>query len=353
MKRAMIAMSGGVDSSVAAYLCKEAGYDCMGMTMRLYQNDDVGIDGKTCCSLDDAEDARSVAFRLGIPFQVFNYTDAFRSCVIERFIAAYERGETPNPCIDCNKYLKFGQIFQRMDALGYDYVATGHYARIVEKNGRFLLKKGLDESKDQSYVLYALTQEQLARTLFPLGNLTKLAAREIAEAQGFLNARKRDSQDICFVPDGDYAGFMERYTGKRYPPGRFQDTQGTVLGTHKGIVRYTIGQRKGLGLALPCPMYVKEKDMEKNAVILCRNEELFSRSLDARDFNWSALDCPEGSLRCEAKIRYKHTQQPAVVTATGPDTVHIEFDEPQRAICKGQAVVLYDGDTVLGGGTIL
>lgn len=353
MKKAMIAMSGGVDSSVAAYLCKEAGYDCMGMTMRLYQNEDVGIDGKTCCSLDDVEDARSVAFRLGIPFRVFNFTQEFKSCVIDRFVDAYEHGSTPNPCIDCNKYLKFGKIFQRMDELGYDYVATGHYARIEEGNGRFLLKKGLDESKDQSYVLYALTQSQLSRTLFPLGGMTKQAAREIAEAQGFLNARKRDSQDICFVPDGDYAAFLERYTGRTYPAGTFEDTEGNVLGAHKGIVRYTVGQRKGLGLALPCPMYVKEKDMERNAVILSTNEQLFSRHLDARDFNWSALDCPASPIHCEAKIRYKHAQQPATVTPTGPDTVHVSFDEPQRAICKGQAVVLYDGDTVLGGGTII
>lgn len=353
MKRAMIAMSGGVDSSVAAFLCKEAGYDCMGMTMRLYNNEDVGIDSKTCCSLDDVEDARSVAFRLGIPFQVFNFTDAFRSCVIHRFVVAYERGETPNPCIDCNKYLKFGQIFQRMDELGYEYVVTGHYARIAEEHGRFLLKKGLDESKDQSYVLYGLTQAQLARTLFPLGGMTKDAARCIAEEQGFLNARKRDSQDICFVPDGDYPGFIERYTGKTYPAGNFEDTEGNVLGTHKGIVRYTIGQRKGLGLALPCPMYVKEKDMARNTIILSTDEELFSRSLNACDFNWSAFDCPSDSIRCEAKIRYKHAQQPATVTPTGPGTAHIEFDTPQRAICKGQSVVLYDGDTVLGGGTIL
>lgn len=343
MKRAMIAMSGGVDSSVAAYLTMKAGYDCMGMTMRLFGKEESG----------DLEDARRVADTLGMPFRVFDFTDAFRQCVIDRFVFAYERGETPNPCIDCNKYLKFGRIFQVMDELGYDYVVTGHYARIEKVNGRFFLKKGLDEAKDQSYVLYALTQAQLSRTLFPLGVMSKDAAREIAVEQGFVNARKRDSQDICFVPDGDYAAFLERYTGKHYPAGSFQDTEGTVLGTHKGIVRYTIGQRKGLGLALPCPMYVKEKDLEKNAVILCRNEELFSRALDARDFNWSALDCPAGSLRCEAKIRYKHLQQPATVTATGPDTVHVEFDAPQRAICKGQAVVLYDGDTVLGGGTIV
>lgn len=353
MKRAMIAMSGGVDSSVAAYLMVQAGYDCLGMTMRLYNNEDIGKTEKTCCSLDDVEDARSVAFRLGIPFRVFNFTEEFRSCVIDRFVNAYECGETPNPCIDCNKYLKFGKIFQRMDELGYDYVVTGHYARIEQDVDRFLLKKGLDDSKDQSYVLYGLTQAQLARTVFPLGGMTKAETRRIAEEQGFLNARKHDSQDICFVPDGDYAAFLERYTGKSYPAGEFVDTQGKVLGRHKGIVRYTIGQRKGLGLALPCPMYVKDKDMAGNRVILSKNEELFSRELDAKGFNWSALDCPSGTIRASAKIRYKHTEQPASVTPTGPDTVHIVFDEPQRAICRGQAVVLYDGDTVLGGGTII
>ena len=353
MKRAMIAMSGGVDSSVAAYLMVQAGYDCLGMTMRLYNNEDIGKTEKTCCSLDDVEDARSVAFRLGIPFRVFNFTEEFRSCVIDRFVNAYECGETPNPCIDCNKYLKFGKIFQRMDELGYDYVVTGHYARIEQDGDRFLLKKGLDDSKDQSYVLYGLTQAQLARTVFPLGGMTKAETRRIAEEQGFLNARKHDSQDICFVPDGDYAAFLERYTGKSYPAGEFVDTQGKVLGRHKGIVRYTIGQRKGLGLALPCPMYVKDKDMAGNRVILSKNEELFSRELDAKGFNWSALDCPSGTIQASAKIRYKHTEQPASVTPTGPDTVHIVFDEPQRAICRGQAVVLYDGDTVLGGGTII
>ncbi len=353
MKRAMIAMSGGVDSSVAAYLMVQAGYDCLGMTMRLYNNEDIGKTEKTCCSLDDVEDARSVAFRLGIPFRVFNFTEEFRSCVIDRFVNAYECGETPNPCIDCNKYLKFGKIFQRMDELGYDYVVTGHYARIEQDGDRFLLKKGLDDSKDQSYVLYGLTQAQLARTVFPLGGMTKAETRRIAEEQGFLNARKHDSQDICFVPDGDYAAFLERYTDKSYPAGEFVDTQGKVLGRHKGIVRYTIGQRKGLGLALPCPMYVKDKDMAGNRVILSKNEELFSRELDAKGFNWSALDCPSGTIRASAKIRYKHTEQPASVTPTGPDTVHIVFDEPQRAICRGQAVVLYDGDTVLGGGTII
>ncbi len=342
MKRVMIAMSGGVDSSVAAYLSVRNGFDCMGMTMRLFP-----------ASKDDSRDARAVAQRLGIPFQVFDYAGEFRTCVIDRFVSAYERGETPNPCIDCNKYLKFGRIFQQMDELGYDDVVTGHYARIVPDGKRFLLKKGLDESKDQSYVLYGLTQAQLARTQFPLGELTKAETRQIAQEQGFLNAGKQDSQDICFVPDGDYAAFLERYTGKIYPTGEFVDGSGHILGQHRGIVRYTIGQRKGLGLALPCPMYVKDKDMAHNQVILSTNEDLFSTDLDARDFNWSAFDCPEAPIRSKAKTRYKHAEQPATIIPTGPDTVHVVFDAPQRAICRGQAVVLYDGDTVLGGGTIV
>ncbi len=350
MKKAMIAMSGGVDSSVAAYLAAQMGYDCMGMTMRLY-NHEYSINHAP--ANNDAEDARRVAEQLGMPFEVFEYTDEFRKCVIDSFVRAYEDGETPNPCVECNKHLKFGKIFDAMDELGYDYIVTGHYAQIEEKDGRFLLKKGLDHSKDQSYVLYGLTQKQLSRTLFPLGGMSKERTREIAESQGFLTAHKKDSQDICFVPDGDYVGFIERYTGKSFPTGQFVDTEGKVLGEHKGIIRYTIGQRKGLGLALPCPMYVKEKDTEHNAVILSTNEQLFTTSLDAKDFNWIAYDCPSTPVHCNARVRYKHTEQPAIVTPTGPDTVHVEFETPVRAICKGQAVVLYDGDYVIGGGTII
>lgn len=349
MKTAIIGMSGGVDSSVAAYLTKEMGYDCIGMTMRLY-NHEYSVD---YTPNNDVEDARRVAELLGIPFRVFEYQEEFRRQVIDRFISTYENGGTPNPCIDCNKHIKFGKVFEAMDELGIDYVVTGHYARIEQENGRWLLKKGLDLSKDQSYFLYNLTQAQLARTLFPLGGMSKAQAREIAEQQGFINARKRDSQDICFVPDGDYVGFIERCTGKCFPCGDFVDGCGKRLGTHKGLIRYTVGQRKGLGLALPAPMYVKEKDIEQNRVILCSNEELFSTSLDAVDFNWSAIDCPDTPIRCNARVRYRHTEQPAIVTPTGPNSVHVEFESPVRAISKGQAVVLYNGDTVIGGGTIL
>ena len=353
-KKAIVAMSGGVDSSVAAYLSKSQGFECMGATMKLFANEDIGISReKSCCSLDDVEDARSVAYRLGMPYNVFNFSDNFKENVIDRFIKAYETGFTPNPCIDCNRYLKFDKMYRRAKELEYDYIVTGHYARIEKdkKTGRYLLKKAVDKNKDQSYVLYSLTQDQLAHTLFPLGELTKRQVREIAESQGFLNASKKESQDICFVPDGDYAGFIERTTGKTYPCGKFIDTKGNVLGEHKGIIRYTIGQRKGLGLALPAPMYVKEKDLVNNTVILSYEDEIFSSELTASDFNWIAFEKPDDPFRCTVKTRYRAKEAPAEVFCEDKK-VKIVFDEPQRAITKGQAAVLYDGDTVIGGGTI-
>lgn len=353
MKRALIAMSGGVDSSVAAYLMKKNGYECIGATMRLYSNEDAGISReKSCCSLDDVQDARSVANKIGIQYYVFNYTADFKTQVIDRFISAYECGTTPNPCIDCNRYLKFGCLYHRAAELYCDYVVTGHYARIEQKNGRWLLKKAVDDTKDQSYVLYAMTQDQLAHTQFPLGDLYKTQTREIAQQQGFINARKHDSQDICFVPDGDYAKVIELHTGKKYPHGNFVDKEGNILGEHKGIIRYTIGQRKGLGLSLKEPMYVVEKRMSDNTVVLGRNEDLFTRELNAKDFNWIAYETPPEKLHVKARVRYKQQEQWATVVPTGKDTVKITFDEPQRAITTGQAVVLYDDDIVVGGGTI-
>jgi len=349
MKRAMIGMSGGVDSSVAAYLTKQSGYDCLGMTMILY-NHEHSINH---IPSNDAEDAGRIAEQIGIPFRTFDLQNEFRTCVIDSFIQTYESGATPNPCIECNKHLKFGKVFELMDTLGYEYIVTGHYAQISHENNRWLLKKGMDHSKDQSYFLYNLTQEQLSRTLFPLGSMSKAEVRQIAEEQNLITARKRDSQDICFVPDGDYVGFIERCTGRQFPHGSFVDRNGTILGTHKGIIRYTVGQRKGLGLSLPSPMYVKEKNVETNSVLLCSNEELFTKSLDANRFNWIAYDNPSKEIHCCARVRYKHAEQPAIVTPTGSDTVHIEFETPVRAISRGQAVVLYDGDTVIGGGTIV
>ena len=354
MDKVLIAMSGGVDSSVAAFLMKEQGCQCIGATMKLFHNEDIGVKRtKTCCSLEDVEDARSVAFRLGIPYYVFNFSDDFKGQVIDRFISSYERGATPNPCIDCNRYLKFERLYERARILGCDAIVTGHYARIEQENGRWLLKKSLDESKDQSYVLYSLTQEQLAHTRLPLGAMHKSETRRIAEEQGFYNADKPDSQDICFVPDGDYAGFIARFTGHDCSAGDFVDEEGHVLGRHKGIVHYTVGQRKGLGIAADAPLYVKQIDAASNRVVLSGNESLFSRELTANDFNWIAYDVPPRELRASARVRYHQREQAATVTVLGDGRVHLVFDEPQRAITPGQAVVLYDGDTVLGGGTIL
>ena len=259
-RSALIAMSGGVDSSVAAALMLEKGYQCIGVTMKLFQNEEIGIPrDHTCCSLEDVEDARSVAYSLGMPYYVFNFTEDFSRQVIDRFVKAYECGATPNPCIDCNRYMKFEKLYHRAKELHCDYVVTGHYARTAydEKSGRWQLKKGRNAAKDQSYVLCFMTQDQIAHTIFPLGEYEdKEEIREIAQQHGFINAHKHDSQDICFVQDGDYGRFIEQYTGKTYPPGPFVTEDGRVLGQHKGIIRYTIGQRKGLGLALPAPLYV-------------------------------------------------------------------------------------------------
>ena len=356
MAKALIAMSGGVDSSVSAALMRKAGYDCVGVNMKLHTGaaaDEAG--GKTCCSLDDAEDARSVCRRLGMPFYVFNFTADFEKEVIGRFVCAYECGATPNPCIDCNKYMKFSKLYERAQILGCDTIVTGHYARIEwsAERGRWLLKKAKNVPKDQSYVLYFLTQEQLAHTRFPLGEFeSKEEIRSIAQDMGFLNARKRDSQDICFVPDGDYVRFLEDYTGKDYPPGEFVNTAGAVIGTHQGAIRYTIGQRRGLGQGFNGRAYVLSKDMERNRVVLGSNAELFSHRLIADSFTWSAIDTPTGPIRCKAKHRYQARETDCTATVLPDGRVEIQFDEPVRALTVGQAVVLYDGDIVVGGGVI-
>ena len=351
--KALISMSGGVDSSLAAKLMKDKGFDCIGCTMKLYHNEDAGIESsRTCCSLDDVEDARSVAYKLGMPFYVFNFTDAFRDTVIRKFIESYENGITPNPCIDCNRYMKFDKLYERAKTLGCDYIVTGHYARIEEENGKFVLKKALDETKDQSYVLYFMTQDQLVHTMFPLGSMQKTEVRAIAEESGFVNADKPDSQDICFVPNGDYASVIELQTGKESAEGNFVDKQGNNLGRHKGVIHYTIGQRKGLGVSSTEPLYVCNICPKDGNVVLGSNDDLFSREADVSDFNWISGEVPGSEFRCKAKIRYRQPEQWVTVIPTGADTVHIVFDEPQRAITPGQAAVFYDGDTVLGGGTI-
>lgn len=353
MKRALIAMSGGVDSSLAAKLMVDSGAECIGCTMKLYQNEDIGVSrSRTCCSLDDVEDARSVACRLGMHFYVFNFTEAFRDTVLRGFVERYQKGITPNPCIDCNRYMKFGKLLERAEVLGCDGIVTGHYARIEEHDGRFVLKKALDETKDQSYVLYAMTQHQLAHTCFPLGSMRKTEVRALAEQCGFVNASKPDSQDICFVPDGDYAKVIALQTGKEGMPGNFVDRSGHVLGTHRGIIHYTVGQRRGLGLSSTEPLYVCRICPQTNTVVLGQQAELLRTEADAADFNWISGERLTQPLRCKVKVRYRQPEQWAVVTPTGADTVHIVFDEPQRAIAPGQAAVLYDGDTVLGGGTL-
>ena len=354
-KKALIAMSGGVDSSVAAFLTQQAGYDCIGVTMRLYDDStDADSEPNTCCSLEDVEDARSVARRLGMPFYAFNFKADFREKVIDKFIRCYECGLTPNPCIECNRHLKFDQLLRRSLELGCDYVVTGHYAQIRqdETTGRYLLYKAADLSKDQSYVLYTLTQQQLAHIRFPLGSLSKAEARSIAETQGFINARKHDSQDICFVPDGDYVAFMQRYTGKDYPGGNFLDLNGNIVGQHQGAVRYTLGQRKGLGLAMGAPVYVCSKDMARNTVTVGPNEALYRTSLLAEDWNWFPFAQLTRPIQVAAKARYNQPPQPATVYPEDNGIARVVFDTPQRALTPGQAVVLYDGDLVVGGGTI-
>ena len=353
MKRALIAMSGGVDSSLAAKLMQDDGYECIGCTMRLFQNEDAGLErSHNCCSLEDVEDARSVADELSMRFYVFNFTDDFRNTVIRRFVESYQNGITPNPCIDCNRYMKFGKLFDRAKILDCDCVVTGHYVRIEERDGRYVLKKAIDATKDQSYVLYAMTQEQLAHTRFPLGNLRKTHVRALAEQNGFVNADKPDSQDICFVPDGDYAHIIELQTGCKAAAGNFVDRCGNVLGTHRGVIHYTIGQRKGLGIAAGEPLYVCKICPQSNTVVLGRNEDLFSIEVDVTDFNWISGESPKQAIRCKVKIRYRQAEQWATVAPRGEHDVHISFDDPQRAVTPGQAAVLYDGDIVLGGGTI-
>ena len=349
-KKVTVAMSGGIDSAVAALLIKKQGYSTKGATMQLCKR--ILNDG-TDASATDIGDAKAICDKLEIPHKVYDLSEEFSQIVIKNFIDTYMSGGTPNPCIVCNKNLKFGKLLDIELATGQDFVATGHYAKIeMDSNGRYLLKKAADPRKDQTYMLWSLTQHQLSHTLFPLGDLTKAEIREIGAENGFVNAHKSDSQDICFVPDGDYASFIEKALGEKYPEGNYIDEDGNILGKHKGMIHYTVGQRKGLGISMNKHIFVIEKNADNNTVTLADEDKLFKTKIVIRSINLIPFDKIEGKIRVEAKIRYSQSQSPAWAEQTGEDEITLTFDTPQRAPAKGQSAVMYDGDTVIGGGII-
>ena len=355
-KKVVVGMSGGVDSSVAAYLLKEQGYDVIGVTMQIWQDEERAVEEENggCCGLSAVDDARRVAAALDIPYYVMNFKKEFKENVIDYFIDEYLHGRTPNPCIACNRYVKWEALLKRSMDIGADYIATGHYARIEQlPNGRYSLKRSATLAKDQTYALYNLTQEQLARTLMPVGEYSKDEVREMAEKINLRVANKPDSQDICFVPDGDYAGFIERTLDAELPTGNFVTLDGKVLGKHKGITHYTVGQRKGLGLALGYPAFVIEIRPETNEVVIGTNEDSMSNYVRANKLNFMSIPDLTEPMRVFAKIRYNHKGAWCTIEKTGEDEILCTFEEPQRAITPGQAVVFYDGDYVLGGGTII
>lgn len=355
-KKVVVGMSGGVDSSVAAYLLKEQGYDVIGVTMQIWQDEERVVleENGGCCGLSAVDDARRVAAALDIPYYVMNFKKEFKENVIDYFIDEYLHGRTPNPCIACNRYVKWESLLKRSMDIGADYIATGHYARIEKlPNGRYSLKRSATLAKDQTYALYNLTQEQLARTLMPVGEYSKDEVRQMAEKINLRVANKPDSQDICFVPDGDYAGFIERTLDAELPTGNFVTLDGKVLGKHKGITHYTVGQRKGLGLALGYPAFVIEIRPETNEVVIGTNEDSMSNYVRANKLNFMSISDLTEPMRVFAKIRYNHKGAWCTIEKTGEDEILCTFEEPQRAITPGQAVVFYDGDYVLGGGTII
>ena len=343
-------MSGGIDSAVAAFLLQQKGYSVSGATMKVCKR--TLPDGRDV-TLSDIDDAKQICQALGIEHKLYYLEEVFKNTVIKNFIDAYLKGETPNPCVVCNNYLKFGRLLELELENGIDYIATGHYAKI-EKNadGRFLLKKAKDSKKDQTYMLYGLSQNVLSRVLFPLGDLTKSEIREIAAQNRFINANKGDSQDICFIPDGDYAAFIEKELGSKYPGGNYVDENGNILGKHRGIIHYTIGQRKGLGISMNKHVFVIDKDFKSNTVTLADEDKLFKKRVVINNINLIPFDSFDGKIRVEAKIRYSQNVAPCYAEITGENEITLEFDTPQRAPARGQSAVLYDGDTVIGGGII-
>lgn len=355
-KKVVVGMSGGVDSSVAACLLKEQGYEVVGVTMQIWQDEEETTrqENGGCCGLTAVDDARRVAQALDIPYYVMNFKAEFKQHVMDYFVEEYLQGRTPNPCIACNRYVKWESLLKRSLDIGADYIATGHYARILKlPNGRYTIRTSKTAAKDQTYALYNLTQYQLAHTLMPVGEYTKEEIRRIAEERKLPVAHKPDSQEICFVPDNDYAGFIEREAGERVPgPGSFVWQDGTVIGTHKGITHYTVGQRKGLNLAMGRPVFVTRICPETNEVMIGEGRDVFSTELTCNRLNFMAVEELKGKKEVTAKIRYGHRGAPCVIERTGEDMLHCTFPEPVRAVTPGQAVVFYEGDYVLGGGTI-